>query len=114
MRPVVLTVEWQHKDSPTGYPEVSDMRPMSWWEHLIYVARKRLSHCNAVPNNVFVKKSDFSVAVEISRDQYTKLLLGDVKAVKAMQYMQGQDTATLELIPPSHANTVDEQDEDQV
>lgn len=109
-----MTVEWQHKDGPTGHPEVAEMRPMSWWEHLMYTARKRLSKSNAVPNNVFVKKSDFSVAVEISRDQYTKLLLGDVKAVKAMQYMQGQDVATLALIPPSHANTVDEQNEDQV
>lgn len=112
MRPVLVTVEWENSEHPCGYPKVTGMRPMTWWEHLKHTTRRKLSKRDDVPDNVYVKKSDFNVAIEISKDQYAQLLLGDTSSMKALQYLKGASDATLQLIPPSEANTIVEREGD--
>lgn len=115
MKPVLLTVEWDDVACVNGYPKITGMRPMSWWEHLKHVTRRKLSRNDTTPDNVFVKKSEFDIAIELSKEQYAKLLLGDTSSMKAMQYLKGQTAATLRVLPPPEANTIIEPEgEDQI
>lgn len=105
-----MTVEWVDTECVGGYPKVTGMRPMTWWEHLKHVTKRRISKADTVPENVYVKKNAFDIAIELSRDQYAKLLLGDASSMKAMQYLKGQSEATLRLMPPPEANTIAERE----
>ena len=112
MKPVVLTVEWEDVGCVSGYPKVTGMRPMTWWEHLKHITKKKISKSDDVPENVFIKKNEFDIAIELSKEQYTKLMLGDASSTQAMQYLKGQSAATIRLMPPPEANTIVEPDGD--
>jgi hypothetical protein len=110
-RPVVLTVEWQKKpgdlsgnESPSGCAVVTNIRHMNWLETLGHRLSRRLKRARPM-DDVYAPPGTMSVGVEISTEQYARLLQGDPKSKAGLKYLRGERSCRLDLIPPPSADT---------
>ena len=123
-RPVVLTIE-QHPHIepnrngdmfPAGYPIVTKMRSMTKLEHICHelTTSKLVARINKLLNVGSNKKTikavtsakgmptDLNIGVQISEEQYNKLIRGENTTISAIKYLRGETPAYhyMELVRP--------------
>ena len=113
-RPVVATIEQIKDDQPdrngltfaNGRPTVTQLRPMTFWEHCKYRLKNRfrlrkfrypgLAHGHVLGS----LGPGLNVGIEISEEQYAKLTNGNVQAIKDAIRLRGGSIIASLVSPP--------------
>jgi len=100
-RPVVMTIEYINDSSfICGYPVATDMRVMSWWEHLAHKIKQWLQPKQtrqALPG--MPAGAGVSVGVQLSESQYMSLVKG--ANIPLMGLNRQTQPISMELVLPA-------------
>ena len=111
-RPLILTIERRAQPggidspgriAPSGIPIATGMRPMTWLEHQAYKIKKLFLHKPEEPLHA-PDGPDLNIAVELSIEQYDRLLAKDPTVKRSLEYLQN-GSVSMSLVRPSNVYT---------
>lgn len=101
-RPIVVTIE-RDSNCPCGRPVATNMRPMTLFEYFWYRLKRSFKKTIPITHAQSINPAGLSIGVQISMEQYNKLLGKDPDAKQSIEYLGGW--IAMSFIPPPAAYT---------